>query len=176
MTVIWTGDHPQTQVLQDDKGGLRFRYVPIYHDKECLCEFTLFSEVGRLYQKWFAGFLADHRLADKPLTYDEAPYLADRLDQPIPMSVFKPDEWPNLQEAAKVLQAYADEHWPDLGIKIKLEVKAHLFRLEVDVQKRETTTIFAVDKDRLMSLPTNARQWAINRITAAVALLGPLDD
>ena len=83
---------------------------------------------------------------------------------------FEPEDWPKLQEAAKAMQAYADEHWPDLNIVVKMEVKAFLFRLDVYVQKRETNAIFTVDKDHLMSLGINVHKWVIDRITATVAL------
>ena len=78
MKVIWTGE-VNAQVLQDRKGGLLYRYVPIYHDKSALCEFTMFCEVGALYQKWFEGFFKNNKLADAPVVYPGWPHIADQL-------------------------------------------------------------------------------------------------
>ena len=168
MKVIWTGDHPQTQVLQDAKGGLRFQYVPRYHTPECLCSFSLFSEVGQLYRKWFDGFFVDHRISDEPVTYDEPPYFADGLEEPITMKEFQPDEWPHLNEAAKSIQAFADEHWPDLGVQVSLSMKADTFTLAVAVAKRQTHAEFKGPVAELQA--RDIRQWITARITQAVAL------
>lgn len=170
MKVIWQGKHPLTQVLQDDQGGLRFQYVPLYHDLDCFCSFTLWCEVGDLYRKWFDDFFVEHRLAEEPVTYDGPPYMADRLEQCKTMSNQKAD-WPNLQEAAKAIQAYAHEHWPDLDIELAMEVKALQFTLGVRVRTREVRVQYAVDLNWLKE--QDVRQWVITRIAAAVALPEP---
>jgi hypothetical protein len=77
---LWEGTDRRVKptVLQRPDGGLLFRYFAPFHT-DCRCEFTLWCEVGRFYQPYFADFWVGHALSDTPLVVEERPYVFDRL-------------------------------------------------------------------------------------------------
>ena len=83
MTTIWTSPCNPAEVKRDERGGLRFCYRPVYHTSCGLCEFSLLCEVGDMYKKWFDDFLKLYSLNEQPVKYDEPPWLADQLQQPL---------------------------------------------------------------------------------------------
>lgn len=79
---IWKNekDRSKAKVVQDEKGGLRFEYVPYMHaPDDSWCSFSLWCEVGEKYKYAFEGFFNEHKISDEPIKYDERPWLADKL-------------------------------------------------------------------------------------------------
>lgn len=79
-STLWSGPDDcrvKARVVIDSAGGLRFRYTATNHGK-VRCEFTLWSEVGQPYQRYFDEFHKLYELRSDPIEYPGPPWLADR--------------------------------------------------------------------------------------------------
>jgi len=79
--VIWKGNNKvDASVRERSDGGLLFCYCPLLHIAQpCLSTYSLYSEVGEKYKKYFNGFFEKHQLSEEPLVIADHPYVLDRL-------------------------------------------------------------------------------------------------
>lgn len=59
------------------KNVITYKYKAIYHNPDITMQFHLFSEVGEVYQIWFAAELAKRGLQIKTVEIDHAPWVVD---------------------------------------------------------------------------------------------------